>query len=161
MPNNLKDFRDESVIISRYMQAQDDYDKYLKLKDIDQNRAEQLLNTASEKLYQVYELGMKHYLNKRYPNLPAEIGMSVAEKNQRLRALSNGRFRYGGRNQSVNTNYLKGQMELYADPAVAVSRGNLNLIQRNCQGGNNDSKHQGKNVSERIFVAINGEIRKS
>ena len=68
MPNNLKDFRDESVIISRYMQAQDDYDKYLKLKDIDQNRAEQLLNTASEKLYQVYELGMKHYLRKAYKN---------------------------------------------------------------------------------------------
>lgn len=160
MSHISKDFRDESVIISRYMQAQDDYDKYTKLKDIDQNRAEQLLNTASEKLYQVYELGMKHHLNKRYPNLPSERGMSVPEKNQRLRALSNVKYKYGSKNQSVTTNYLKEQMELYADPAVAVSSVNLDLIQRNCRGGNNDSKHQGKNVSEGIFVTVNREIRK-
>lgn len=160
MSESRSSFKNKSVIISRYVTAQSEYDKYLEYINVDQSIADEHLNTAGEKVYQAYELGMKCYLYKRYPELPVIGMMSYSEANKRRNALEKKRFMIAGRSISVDTKYLREQMELYASPAITDTSIDFNLLYRNSPNVNNGIKHIGEVPDKAKFIESSNMIRK-
>lgn len=161
MAKDKTNYKDKSVVISRYMFALDYFRKYEEYIDTDPNKAADFLNTAGEKIYQAYELGMKNYLSRLYPKLAQEKVISYIEAQNRSKALEKPSFYFlPNKKTSINMHYLREQMRQYADPEPSDAGINVDLLAQNAAAVYNANKHKGENVDKTKYLESEKIIRK-
>lgn len=153
------DFRNKSKIITTFNSSQEHYNEYLKLKDCDEERAEDALNTSGIKLYLVFEWVMKYHLYNRYTELVGH-GLSYGEADIKKRGLMKQSITINSIKYTIDTNYLCNEMRDYANPNPALTNINFSTIKINRWGVNNGQKHIALPVDEIKYQESFNEIRK-
>lgn len=150
-------YKSKDVIISLFNESQSYFIQYADLLEGNKEEAQKRLNTAGNKLQQSYELGLKHYLDKRYKELYEKKIISHKEYIALVRIIENGKQINGN---MVNLKYLSEQMNIYAIPNKQNTSINFDLIKKNINPIYNDNKHIGNDVDSNIFRESYNEIRK-
>ena len=150
-------YKNKEVIISLFNESQLCFSQYKDLLEGNKEEAQKKLNTAGNKLQQSYELGLKHYLDKRYKELYAQKVIQWKEYKNLVHVIENGKQSDGN---MVNLKYLSEQMDLYAVPKRKDTSIDFDLIKRNINPIYNDNKHKGNDVDSNIFIESYNEIRK-
>lgn len=150
-------YKNKDVIISLFNESQLCFSQYKDLLEGNKEEAQKKLNTAGNKLQQSYELGLKHYLDKRYKELYNQKVIQWKECDNLVHVIENGKQSDGS---MVNLKYLSEQMDLYAVPKRKDTSIDFDLIKRNINPIYNDNKHKGNDVDSNIFIESYNEIRK-
>ena len=150
-------YKNKGVIISLFNESQSYFNQYKDLLEGNKEEAQKKLNTAGNKLQQSYELGLKHYLDKRYKELYDQKVIPWKEYKVLVHIIENGKQSNGS---IVNLKYLSEQMDLYAIPNRKSTSIDFDLIKRNINPIYNDNKHIGNDVDSNIFIESYNEIRK-
>ena len=99
-------YKSKEVIISLFNESQLYFNQYKDLLEGNKEEAQKKLNTAGNKLQQSYELGLKHYLDKRYKELYDQKVIPWKDYKALVHIIENGKQSNGS---MVNLKYLSEQ----------------------------------------------------
>ena len=159
--NEVEDYRNKNVIIKTFQSGQENYKKYESLNGKKQFDANHELKQSGKNIYTAFELGLKHYLDKRIAELIENSIGDTGELENIKRGLEKKKYiAKDGRDQVVDTAHLTELMYRFADPNPISSGIDLDLIIRNTPYVNNQIKHNGKKVDLGRYKDSYKEIKK-
>ena len=160
MSTALRDnFTDNSRIFTRFKTAEENYKESLSYEGSDSEKSATCMDSAGVSLYLAYEWSLKNYLYKRYGELDLNGTMSHNDAEKKKGYLFNSTYKdASNKSHTVTTDYLYGEMKLYADPPVDTT--SFQKIMSNRKPVNNGQKHSAIHVDKTKFEESLKEIKK-